>query len=607
MSEIQTFVLNYLEAVGGIAERAGVHTYEVLLPEPTAELLGIDSLQTWAFDETDDDAERITFTSPIVERMIEAVSAKPTAGHYAIDSVRLNKTGLAELARAAWLIPNARLIEPRSSNVARLLNSYLLFNFKVALISDDKQEQIVSVLMDAQGGYALNSADADQILHAARPATKADVSGLHEGRVRWQSNPLPVRDLKTLQTLLDRAQVAVTLQLAPAIKRLEKRSARFLTLDEARLNDYYDEIEHDLRTRAKRATGERKVDLDEKLALTAAERQTKLADAATRYAVRADLTLINVMLIQQPKLALAVRLQNRQTERDVVAVYDPLLHRLEPLLCEVCDLPGQRLQLCQNGHLAHENCLAPQCIDCKRVFCQRCADNVGQCSVCHEPLCKSSAIKCPNCGRVTCQAHRTLCHANNGEPANLTQPVPEPPAVVEPPKPTPKPKPPKPSRAKPPAPAKPKIERAKPLANWPKGVPKPQQIEVIIDDDQISAILLASRGREVARRVWYLSAERAIDRECECEKEKCEAHGYTLRPYSTERIIDQMHAEIEAFRKEYGISSKKVNYNIWHSQYVPPSPLRHFELHGLWTDDSLLAAARAGFDYFIKHNRWPSP
>jgi hypothetical protein len=611
MSELQTFVLNYLEEVGGIAERAGAHTFDVLLPEQTADSLGIDSLQTWAFDETEDQTQRLTFSSPVVERMIEAASTKPTAVHYAIDSVRLHKTGLADLARSAWLIPNARLTEPRNSTVARLLNSYLLFNFKAALISDDKQEQIVSVLMDAQGGYALNSAEADQILIAARPIAKTDVVGLQEGRARWlvegQSQPLPVRDLKTLYALLDRAQVAVTKHLDAAIKRLEKRSARFLTLDEARLNDYYDQIEEDLRTRVKRATGERKVDLEEKLTLTAAERKTKLTDAATRYAVRADLTLINVMLIQQPKLAIAVQLENRQTERVVAAVYDPLLHRIEPLLCEVCNLPDQRLQLCQNGHLVHADCLAPQCIDCKRVFCQRCADSIGQCSVCHEPLCKSSAIKCPDCGRVTCQAHRTLCHANSGAPVDLTQPAPEQPAVVEPPEPAPKPKRPQPTRATPRSASKPKTKRANLLANWPKGVPKPQRIEVMIDHNQISAFLFASRDREVARRVWFLSAERAIDRECECEKEQCNAHGYTLRPYPTKMMIDQMNAEIEAFRKEYGIASKKVGYNKWNGPHLPASPMRQLNLYGDWLDDTLLTAARAAFDYFVKHDRWPSP
>jgi hypothetical protein len=610
MSELQSFVLDYLEEQGGIAEPAGSAIFDVLLPEATADALGSASLQTWAFADPgvpDDEVLWLTLNTPVIERMIEAARANPTATQYLIGDVRLNKQGLADLAREAWLLPNARIIEPHGSMTVRVLNSYLLFNFKVALLSDDKQEQMVSVLLDAQGGYALSSAETEQILLAAQPKTPDTIQPtMREGIVRWHvgknENPLPVRDINTLNVLLERAQIAVIDLLAEPIKRLQKRSARFLALDEARLNAYYDEVEQDLRLRAARAVGERVANLNEKLALTASERQNKLEDAVTRYQVRADLALINVMLIQQPKLALPLQLQNRKTQRGIVAVYDPLLHRIEPLLCEVCQRTGRRLQLCQNGHLAHTDCLAPQCIDCQRVYCRLCADEIGQCAVCHEPLCHTSAIKCNECDRVTCRAHRNMCHADQGAPVDLSQAQPEPevsePTEPRPPETKPKPRP----QAKP----HPRRSAEKPLA-WPRGVPRPQRIEVVISDDRITAFLLASREREIASRRWLLSAERAIERSCICEKGgECAANGYVLRPAMGRGLLEQMRAEIDAFRKEYRIPRNRVKYNEDEGPYNPPTPMRRFELPESWLDPDLLAQAREAFDYFARFDEWPT-
>ncbi|HFC11482.1 MAG TPA: hypothetical protein ENJ56_01465 [Anaerolineae bacterium] len=612
MSELQTFVLNYLEESGGIAEAAGAATFDVLLPEETAQALGVDSLQTWSFAETseatadDGEVQHLLFNSPVVERMIEAARANPTVTRYVIDHVRLNKQGVADLARQAWLLPNARITERRKTTALQILNSYLLFNFKSALISDDKQEQLVSVLVDVQGGYVLNTAEAAQILATAHPlAHERELPAFPNGRVRWQIGTKPpppsAFELEALEVLLDKAKQAVADILAEPIKRLQKRSKRFLTLDEARLNAYYDEIEQDLRQRSARATGERKANLLEKLALTAAERQHKLADAAARYQVHINLTLINSLLIQQPKLALPLHLHNRHTQRDVVAVYDPLLHRVEPLLCAVCGKTGQRLQLCHNGHLAHADCLAPACTDCKRVYCQLCSDQLGSCAVCDEPLCKISALTCPQCGRKTCQAHRNLCHANNGAPADLTavpppvEPVTTPKVTAKPPpRPKPRPRPKSPSRKKP-------RRSAEPRLVWPKGVPKPQRIEVVVDPHRITAFLLASRERTIASRVWELSADTAINRSCECEKgDQCEANGYILRPaYGVEGLLRQMKAEIEAFRKEYRISSKKITFNQQTSPYLPPTPLRRFQLMGKWIDEEFLAVVREAFDDYV--------
>jgi hypothetical protein len=136
---------------------------------------------------------------------------------------------------------------------------------------------------------------------------------------------------------------------------LRKRVARFRELDEARLNEYFDELQRDLQHRLSSAPTERRAGLQDKLAAVQQERAHKLADVAGRYQVRLQLHLINLLVIYQAKMIMPVIISNRAAEVSAYAVWDPVLHRLEPLPCNVCGQPMMRLALCHNGHLGTKN------------------------------------------------------------------------------------------------------------------------------------------------------------------------------------------------------------------------------------------------------------
>ncbi|MFQ5433606.1 MAG: hypothetical protein ACE5FD_01905 [Anaerolineae bacterium] len=405
-----------------------------------------------------------------------------------------------------------------------------------------------------------------------------------------------------MSALLERAKTAVLREMSDHLGQLQKRVSRFRELDEARITEYYNELERDLRQRLNRASKDRRASLTDKLETVQTERKHKLADIAERYQVQLNLTLLNLKVIQQPKLIMPVRIENRATKISAYAVWDPLQHRLEPLACQVCGLPIQRAYLCHNGHLAHQGCLAPSCIDCKRVFCQQCADDVGECEVCHEPLCTHSRISCNDCGRGTCQAHKGMCHADDGRPVDLATlvaatltalPEPEPPPK---PKPTPKPKSPRRTKQTRTRAAR-KTKTAPTRPKMPKGVPRPQRIEVVIYPDAIVAFALASRERQVARRVWSLEPDEGIVRTCDCEKkDRCQADRMVIRPFDQQPIRTQLLQEIASFREEYGIPAKKVGYNRISSLSGQHFPVKSFKLFGLWTNEAAIAEARASFE-----------
>lgn len=601
MSELETFVLGYLEQMDSIVEPAVYGIHEVLLPDVVAERWHTAVYQRLAFADTEDEAvTRLGYNHPLVERMIEEARGQMASTQAYINSLRLNKKDLDKLAVKEWGVVNGRVVPQLRATLARARSTYIRFNFKAAILSDEKQERLVSVLMDAHAGYRVAETDLIETQASAKEPDTV-LRSLPDAPIRWQpddnqplSNPL---DQRTLTALLERAKTAVLQELSEHLKLLQKRVSRFRELDEARLTEYYDELERDLQHRLNRASADRRASLIDKLEAVKTERGHKSADIADRYQVQLNLTLLNLKVIRQPKLLVPVNIKNRVTKVSAYAVWDPLRHRLEPLACAVCGLPLRRAYLCHNGHLVDEDCLAPACIDCKRVFCRQCADEVGECEVCHEPLCGHSRIRCDVCGRGTCRAHQGLCHANDGRPVDLTLQTtpPEPEAA-----PTPKPKP----AAKTPRRAKstrsrstrkPKTVLTRP--KMPRGVPKPQRIEVVVYSDTVVAFVLASRERQIAMRVWELRPAEGVIRTCECEKkDACEANNMVLRPFDWQPIESQILQEIASFRKEYGLSSKKVRFSQVSSFDGPVFPMNSFKLFGLWKEKEAIAKTRASFD-----------
>jgi hypothetical protein len=512
----------------------------------------------------------VGYGQPLVEALVEEIRATPACAQVYINGVRPDKRGLLALARQALILPNARLAEmPRQSETVAACH-YVRFNFRAALITDEKEEQLVSVVMDAQAGL-----DVPELRHLERLAQLEDEPppGPHlPAPVRWLPGQVPLSQ-PVLAGLLDRATGAALRELAPALEGLGRRAARYLELDRARLNEYYDGISRDLERRLNRAGEEqRRAALEDKLAATRAERKAKLADVEAKYRPHVDLELINLEVIHQPKVLLTVQIANRTTTVERTIAWDPLLHRIEPLACDVCGRAGTRLMLCAGGHLAHEECLlAEQCVDCKRVYCRLCAGLMGECVVCDRPVCTASLVKCGTCGRGTCREHAGLCHAAAGAPARVAPTVT--PAAPEPP-----PAAPKRERATPPerSAARARAKQAgrrqtrtgapPPWASgWPALLPVrpvPAEIEVFVEPDKpvVTAIVLTKEAKRVAVRSWELTQDGVLI-SCRCEKGGlCMADGVMLDAALGAGIEAQLRAEIARLRQEYQLSARQVAY-----------------------------------------------
>ncbi|MBU1751907.1 MAG: hypothetical protein KKA73_29870, partial [Chloroflexi bacterium] len=590
MNELTDFVLTALQQAGSIVEPPAYGIHDVLLPEAAGRRWHVPDYLRLAFDETVGSGPASTlepvtlvgYGHPLVEALAEELRARPANAQAYLNDVRLDKHGLLALGRKQLSLPNARLEElPREVERPALCH-YLRFNFKAALITDEKREQLVSVWMDVQGGHAA------RVTEHAMLSTEPGFPHLPPEPLRWtaDTHSLSAGDRPltpaTLATLLERATHAALDELAGALDRLQARAAHFLELDQARLTQYYDDLERRLERRLQGALPDRRPALADKLAATCAERAAKLADVTAKYHLRVELDLINLLLVAQPKVLLPVRVANRATQIQRTLVWDPLQHRLEPLVCDVCHRPGETLHLCVSGHLAHPACLlAEQCVDCKRVYCQLCADQMDHCVVCDRPVCRRSLIRCQTCGRGTCQEHQELCHAADGEPAHLPP--------VEP-KPTPAPK----------KPAEPPKRKSRQPANRPPDQPRRgvtgHEIAAYVEPDTplLTAYVLSPEQATIAYRQWQLAND-GLAILCHCEKRSgCSVNNQLKKPARPERLTDQLAGLIDDLRDEYGVSARHVTtYGLVRGEQ---RKLLELTLPGAWRDAEAIGRARAGYE-----------
>ncbi len=620
MSDLADFVLNAFRQKNAIVDPPAYGVHEALLPDEIAHRWGVPPFLRLSFDDTSQPVSlprqeakeivRLGYGHPLVETLAEELRDHLACAIAHVNNVRLDKRGLAQLARQSVSLPNARLTAMPRQVERPALSYYVVFNFKVALITDEKQERLVSVMMDLQAGHAV--ADRAQLESRLSLENESAFEGLPAADVRWmqmgpENEPLarPV-----LSALLERATRAALDEMATPLRNLQRRAARHLELDCARLMEYYDDLAHDLERRIARASDdERRESLEAKLTAVEAERKAKLADVEAKYRLRIEMTLVNLMVITQPKVLLPVRIGDRHTQIEQTVVWDPLLHQLEPLVCDVCGQPGERLFLCAGGHLAHKKCLqAEQCVDCKRLYCRLCADKMYRCSVCDRPVCRHSLNRCDDCGRGTCREHVGLCHAADGEPA---RPVALETAALSEPSPPPEEAPPEPP--KPPIREERRLSAAKRKAadqaqrraqrqreRARRGVTG-QRIEVFAHPAAplVEAYVFGKGRKEIATRTWELVKD-GIVAWCQCEKGRnCPVDGRLYEPARAGKISGQIKDLVEALAHEYGVSTRGIE---WHA--VTRGEMRRQVgpvLWGDWKNEEKLALARVG--YRVAYNR----
>ncbi len=239
---------------------------------------------------------------------------------------------------------------------------YLLVIFKYVALSDDKQEGLLPVLINTQNSSVVfPQEDLVDILDGLKDSGNPSLGAL--------SDLLPA-----VGRACQAGQTALKERLKDFRKGLEKR----LNRDIRRIYEYYET----LHTEAEKLTLRHAKNPDgrehnneksrDKLQTIQMEKQWKIQDMISKYALNISLAPIFIFRIETHSILFWIEIKRRMYSRNFPLTYNPLLKRLDPLACESCFSLKNDYAICDDQlHIICSECLKV-CPRCQKKYCAGC-------------------------------------------------------------------------------------------------------------------------------------------------------------------------------------------------------------------------------------------
>ena len=395
--KIRDFVTKCLQSVGALVEFTAYNYAEVLIPDEFIYHFDGQSYFKLAFDfdvaRKHEDTEFVTYGSYFLDKVIELASQRGlTCKRHIID----NDVELRNLPQKI-----ANKIAFRNCRMAFMANSpviyhYILFNFKVSYVSDEREDQIIRLLVNLNTGHIDN-----RMLEAIRSAFFTDSS----------HTSYTIENIQPVDYAYKTATKALENQIQPKIREIQSKIKMRLAGEKIRIIEYYDQIDNELKLKLERLSESENKDgiksINDKLRLSMIERQRRLEDIEEKNALNAHVTLFNATLVSQTKIRNKYNIKRGKIERDIYIVWNPALRDTEPLICEICGSETLEVDLCSNSHLGCGECIS-SCSVCGVRVCKGCG-TLAECHICGDPLCDKCKSVCENCGDILCRKHVDLC------------------------------------------------------------------------------------------------------------------------------------------------------------------------------------------------------
>ncbi|MFC1712967.1 hypothetical protein ACFL6S_04815 [Candidatus Poribacteria bacterium] len=394
--KIRRFVTTCLESVGALVEFPRYNYAEVVIPDEFADYFDGENYFNLSFDfdvaKDHEDSELVTYGSYFLDRVFDLASQRGLTCKKHIIDENVEIRNLDQKMKGKITFRNCR-----SSFVANapIIYHYMLFNFKVSYISDERVDRIVRVLVNLNTGHVDTN-----MLKAVGSAFFTDDP--HTNYTVEQTRPV--------DDAYRAATVALEEQIQPTIHELSGKIRRRLAGEKNRIMEYYDQTDGELNLKRDRLVQSDRTEglksIDDKLRLSEIERQRRLNEIEEKNALKVSVMLFSASQISQTKIRNRYSVKRGKAERDVYIVWNPALNSVEPLACEICDSETTKMELCSNAHLGCTACVRT-CSVCAAHLCTDCG--MTECAVCGDPLCDDCKIVCENCGDVLCEKHVEHC------------------------------------------------------------------------------------------------------------------------------------------------------------------------------------------------------
>lgn len=383
--ELSAVVEEILSYEGAALEKRDDGSLEFLLPPSLCEILGLpeQGLLGFSIEQAQEGVIPLSYESELFRAFEKIFAGKGRLARtfYPSSSPNIEKIskGIAERV----VLSNATF---RLQKVTEETNAYLLIFFKYEALSDEKREGLFSLLVSRKNFsvVALNDPLGEFGSDLVDRKEEDDPAAWNE-----------VEGLKALEAGYGAACIVAKEELSPFIQSLEKRLRR----DIQRVHDYYEDLKRETKkaferkrtARPESPPGPNGEDLSqeaaqrallEKMEAIEAEKNWKVQDLVSKYAVTVRLEPLCAILIETPSPVFWLEIKRRLSSRSFPVGYNPLLKRLDPLPCEACFDPRGGTFVCDD-HL--------------HILCSRC---FNKCPQCGKPYCSAcSQSGCPRCAK----------------------------------------------------------------------------------------------------------------------------------------------------------------------------------------------------------------
>ena len=350
-SPLEEFFRDYVEVAGGACDEVEPQVYDVLLPSAEMEAeLDLAGRDVWrvAFDTEavpeHPGAQLASLGTPLVDCLLKNAMDRGRCAQAYMNGLNLAPHDLA--GRARRVLTLAEGLELTIRRARPLHFAQAVFWFQATFISDQKEQEILPIAAD---------------LHSARQVRHLEKLLDYDHLGEEPSGYLAEARRASVAAVYPaaRRQVVRTIGSLANVRRRELSQRVERQID--RIVRYYSDLRIELDAQIRRAR-DRGKDLT-KFAPRgeALDRQQRLrvAELRQKSALRVQLRLTNLLVIQQPKLLLQSMITS--TRRPAPAaeldlVWDPLTESLEAGTCPRCKSPTYVFQLDYRSRLACPGC-----------------------------------------------------------------------------------------------------------------------------------------------------------------------------------------------------------------------------------------------------------
>jgi hypothetical protein len=337
--------------------------------------------------------ELVVYGSRLFDQMLALLSRRgeglqlPLAGH--------GPTAMEPAPSFPLELVNCRLA---THTVQVKSEQFFVLNLRAVFISDEKQEEVLAIILDEAG--------------QPRPEVEPALTGL-----AWATLPhdtFPLSD-EQLGRYLAQAEAVAQARLSERIATMQAEIQQRLQKPLLRLISFYRRLQAEVNPAEATPAEAIRADLAQELA-------RKVADELERYRLRVTLSPLSYAVITLPLRYHQATLTTGHTAQPLTVIHDLYSNRVVALPCHHCQAPLERLAMCDRAaHPVHGHCLET-CSHCGRDICRACGiqpcaisgaivccDCVKSCHLCSRWIAAGLSAACPACNRPACRDHQVAC------------------------------------------------------------------------------------------------------------------------------------------------------------------------------------------------------